>query len=119
MHNMKKLAGWVMGALVLTAPIATATEAAATVTEMSSKPATAPAGQKYLHTGELAVNRFVWEMEHKDGKDYVNIKFTGDHSADVQIMPDGMTKEGQDKVDQIDKVLKLNGYDDVHYWAVL
>ncbi|MFW9214762.1 hypothetical protein ACOJA0_06330 [Corynebacterium amycolatum] len=119
MSMLKKTGVWGVGALVLAAPVGTAAQAVAAPVTSADTAVVAPGKGGFLHSGKLAVNRYVFELEHRDGKDYVNITFTGDHSADVQIMPDGMTPEGKKKVDQIGDVLKLNGYNDVHYWAVL
>ncbi|MDO5030779.1 MAG: hypothetical protein Q4E11_09420 [Corynebacterium sp.] len=120
MQKFIRFAGWALTPIVFAIPIFIAANAGATPVGAANDTATTHQAQRsILHTGKAAVDRFVTNLEAADGKDYVNIKFTGDHSAEVQILPDGMTDEGQQKVDQITDVLKLNGYDDIRFWAVL
>lgn len=117
MHKFTKLTSWVLGAAIVVAPVATAAEAAATQIDNGALPVPTSPSRPILHTGKVAVEHFVYELERKDGKDYVTIDFTSNHSANVEVLPDGQTVEGQKKVHEIGEVLKLNGYDDVRYWS--
>lgn len=120
MQKFVRFAGWALTPIVFAIPILIANSAGASTVETADDAATSCQTQReVLHSGKAAVDRFVSDLENTDGKNYVNITYTGDHSADVQILPDGMTDEGDQKVDQITDVLKLNGYDDIHFWAVL
>lgn len=122
---MKKTAirGVAAAALLLAAPVVSATYAVADVVPSIdagfsvAKPS--QQSQSVLPSGQLAVDRFVAELEQETGKKYVKIKYTGSDSANIQILPAGMKPEGKEKVKEIEEVLKLNGYTDLQWWAVL
>lgn len=111
--DLKKAIGWVLGGAIAITPIAGAVAPAA----LASTPG--QGSSVIIHSGRLAVTRYVSELERNTGQHLVDIDFTGDRSADVQILPDGLKPENRSNMDSIKDVFKNNGFDDVTYWAVL
>ena len=60
MSMLKKIGVWGVGALVLAAPVATAAQAVAAPANSADTAVVAPGKGGFLHSGKLAVNRYVF-----------------------------------------------------------
>lgn len=67
----------------------------------------------FIHGGELAVNRAVFQEEQAAGHDLVTVSFTGDHSATIQQAATFDATKDAAALDRIIEVLKINGYDQI------
>ncbi|MBC3186226.1 hypothetical protein H7347_06505 [Corynebacterium sp. zg-331] len=83
--------------------------------------ATAPsqdnARPTFIHGGQLAVKRAVFQEEQAAGHKLVTVTFTGDHSATIQQDEAFDPEADAAALDRIIKVLKLNGYEKISMLA--
>lgn len=71
----------------------------------------------FIHGGQLAVNRAVFQEEQAAGHKLLTVSFTGDHSATIQQAETFDYDKDSAALDRIMEVLKINGYDQVSMTA--
>lgn len=74
-------------------------------------------GDTYIHGGESAVQRQVYLLEQEAGHDLFSVKFTGDHSATIQLAETFSYETDKAALDKLMSTLKLDGYTDVSMLA--
>ncbi|WPF67036.1 MULTISPECIES: hypothetical protein [unclassified Corynebacterium] len=71
----------------------------------------------FIHGGQLAVNRAVFEEEQAAGHKLLTVSFTGDHSVTLQQAETFDYEKDAAAFDRIVEVLKINGYDQIAMMA--
>lgn len=119
MFNFKKAAGWILGGAICLVPVAGLADSAANADATSVTRQADNSGKQLIHSGRDAVTRYLNQQERTVGCKLVNVEFTGDRSAEVQILEEGWKPEHKVDMDSIRDVFTKNGFTKVLYWSVL